>query len=78
MFVNTLFQDKVKKFLTHISLKNMLQKHRKYKGIVITERVCDIRDILAPVEVSIPYAAGKITVLRPKGMATVQRARVSI
>ena len=31
MFVNTLFQDKVKKFLTHISLKNMLQKHRKYQ-----------------------------------------------
>ena len=37
--------------------------------MVIQDRVCEIRAIPAAVEVSLPYALGITTVLRPRGIA---------
>ena len=41
--------------------------------MVITQSVWEIKAIEAPVEASSPYAEGKTTVLRPKGVANANK-----
>ena len=46
-------------------------------GIVITQSVCEIIAIDAPVSELPPYASGKTTVFNPKGVATAKNSNIN-
>ena len=52
-----------------MSMSDYAIKTRYIRGIVITQRMCEIIAMLAPVLVSPPYAAGKTIVFNPSGVA---------
>ena len=66
------------KKIAFITIEFYATSQRYISGNVITDNVCDIIAIDAPVFVSPPYAAGYTMVLSPKGVAKAISARVII
>ena len=61
---------------SHVFEPNNVHKSINIRGIEITQSVCDIIAMEAPVFVSPPNAAGKTTVLSPSGVPKAKNASV--
>ena len=66
---------KLKKFLFNFYTGNSTQISAYIIGIVITQSVCEIIAILAPVFGLQPNASGKTTVFKPSGVAYIKNIK---